>query len=179
LILEIILASLIQVKTIQKQPEAKNDIQLSAYILPASSNNDIHRFTVGESLSQGEEAARISAEASNKASQRSYANDGGGSSYTGQGSGLEIVGDSSEQCVVYAKRRSGITRTIGYAGNARIQGSTPQVGAIGIEKSKIGHAVYVEAIDGDNIIITEANYKAGTITKRVLALSQIKGYIYN
>ncbi len=100
------------------------------------------------------------------------------SSYTDHGD-AEIIGVSNEQCVEYAKRISGINRSLGYAGTALIQGYEPKIGAIGIEKSIVGHAVYIENIIGDNAIITESNYKPGKITRRVLPLNLIKGYIYN
>lgn len=127
-------------------------------------------FILGDSVWQVDRR-RTEQSAKELASKGSYQR---GRSYTsGQ---AEVIGESSEQCVIYAKRRSGITRTIGYAGYAKTQGTTPQVGSIGIEK---GHAVFVEEIDGDKITITESNYYAGKITKRILLASQIRGYIYN
>jgi hypothetical protein len=98
-------------------------------------------------------------------------------SYTGYGNPI-IIGTSWEQCVVFAKRKAGITKSIGYAGTAKIDGYEPREGAIGIEKNLVGHAVYIEKIIGDEAIITEANYIRGKITQRTLPLNKIKGYIY-
>lgn len=92
--------------------------------------------------------------------------------------GAEIIGTSHEQCVIYAKRNTGINRSIGYAGSAQTQGQTPQVGSIGIMRFW-GHAVVVEAINGDKITITESNWVKGKIDRRVLSLSELRGFIYN
>lgn len=98
-------------------------------------------------------------------------------SYTGYGNPV-IIGESWEQCVIYAKRKSGITRPIGYAGTAKIDGYEPREGAIGIEKSNTGHAIFIEKIIGTEAIISESNYIKGKITQRILPLDRIRGYIY-
>jgi len=159
----------IQIQTIKLETKEEYGIQLITDFLHNNSVDNRVNFVGGESVFQREERERISRELASKASYQR------GTSYT---SGkAEIIGKSYEQCVVYAKRRSGITRSIGYAGNAQIQSTTPQVGSIGIEKSKVGHAVYIEAVEGNKITITEANFLRGYITKRVLDISQFKGFI--
>ena len=175
--LEIILAGFIQWETIQTQIKEDNvsGIELSTYILHNDSDDNRVVIIPGDSLWQVEERNRLDAERQSRelATKTSYTR---GESYT---SGkAEVIGKSYEQCVIYAKRRSGITRSIGYAGNARVQGTTPQVGSIGIEKSKVGHAVFIEEVNGDYLTITESNFYRGFITKRVLHISQFRGFIY-
>ena len=89
----------------------------------------------------------------------------------------EVIGTSYEQCITYAKRKAGISRGLGYAGRTTSQGNTPKVGAIGLEKYR-GHAVYVEAINGDEITITESNFYKGKITRRVLNIRDFRGFVY-
>jgi len=89
-----------------------------------------------------------------------------------------IIGISWEQCVTYAKRVTGISRTLGYAGHIVPQGYEPQVGAIALERS-IGHAMVVESIQEDGIVVTEANYSPGLITRRFVPYWDIRGYLYN
>lgn len=176
-LLAFVLAGFIKWQTLETKIEPKEDngVQLSVYILPTASINEPITIIPGDSNWTIEERNRLDAE---RQSRELYANASytRGESYTsGQ---AEIIGKSYEQCVIYAKRRSGITRSIGYAGNAQVQGTTPQVGSIGIEKSKIGHAVYIEAVEGNKITITEANFLRGYITKRVLDITQFRGFIY-
>ena len=69
-------------------------------------------------------------------------------------------------------------RTYGFA-----TGSTPQVGAIMVtyEGGRAGHVAYVEAISGDQVTISEMNFRGfGIISSRVISAgsSVIKGYIY-
>lgn len=91
--------------------------------------------------------------------------------------GYQVIGSSKEQCVVYAKRMSGISRPIGYAGSARADGANVQVGAIGLMKGW-GHAVYIEAVNGNQVTVSESNWIKGKIIRRTLALSDFRGYIY-
>lgn len=69
-------------------------------------------------------------------------------------------------------------RSFGYA-----TGSTPQVGAIVVttEGGKAGHVGMVDAVDGDQITISEMNYRGfGVISSRTISASYgaILGYIY-
>lgn len=93
-------------------------------------------------------------------------------------SGVTIIGNSLLQCVLYAKKVTGINKSIGYAGNAPPDGYIPLVGSIGLLKNW-GHAVAIESIDGDMITITEANWVKGKIDRRVLKTSDFRGYIYS
>lgn len=89
----------------------------------------------------------------------------------------EVIGTSYEQCVIYAKRMTGITKSIGYAGSAKPDGFEPKVGSIALERS-IGHAVVVEDILDNGIVATESNYTKGKITRRFIEFNDIRGYIY-
>jgi len=62
-------------------------------------------------------------------------------------------------------------------------GSTPQVGAIMVtyEGGRAGHVAYIEAVNGDQVTISEMNFRGfGIISSRVISAgsSVIKGYIY-
>ncbi len=92
-------------------------------------------------------------------------------------SNVTIIGKSNLQCVIYAKKATGIDRSIGYAGRAKADGTEPRVGAIGLMKYW-GHAVVIEEINGDSLTITEANWVKGAIDRRVLKTSDFRGYIY-
>jgi surface antigen len=91
--------------------------------------------------------------------------------------GVEIIGESYEQCVGYAKRVTGINKTLGYAGNTRSEGDTPRVGAIALERS-YGHAMAVQEIRPDGIVITESNFIRGKITRRTIPYWDVRGYVY-
>lgn len=90
---------------------------------------------------------------------------------------VTVIGKSNLQCVIYAKEATGITRSIGYAGTAKADGTVPMVGSIGLLKDW-GHAVVIEAINGDRVTITEANWVKGAIDRRVISTSDLRGYIY-
>ena len=151
--------------------EKSNDITCN--ITNTCRDDSAYSFVLGDSIYQMEvrerELQRVAS--LHQRSQTSY-----GESYTG--GEAQVIGYSNEQCVIYAKRKSGISRSIGYAGYAQTQGTTPQAGAIGIEKNKVGHAVYIEEVMVDKVRISEANYFKGKITTRVLSTNQIRGYIY-
>lgn len=91
---------------------------------------------------------------------------------------VEIIGESNEQCVVYAKRITGITRSLYYAGDALPQGENPQVNSIALER-KYGHAMVVEKIEDNGIWVTESNFVKGKINRRFVTYDDIRGYIYN
>lgn len=89
-----------------------------------------------------------------------------------------VKASNLDNCVEYAKSMTGISRTMGVGGRQAIQGTEPQVGAIG---SLIGpaHAVVVEKVDGELVTFTESNFTKGFITRRTLPLSSFIGFIYN
>ena len=81
--------------------------------------------------------------------------------------------------MAWAKRQTGITRSLGAGARYSIQGKNPSVGAIGSLKGRIPHAVVVTAVNGENITFKESNYAKGWITQRTLPLSQFLGFVYN
>ena len=91
--------------------------------------------------------------------------------------GVEVIGTSYEECAIYAKRVAGINKTLGYAGNTRSEGDTPRVGAIALERS-YGHAMVVQEIRPDGIVITESNFIRGKITRRTIPYWDVRGYVY-
>ena len=97
-----------------------------------------------------------------------------GSSYTGNGS-VEVIGESSEQCIIFARRITGNNKIHGYAGNLEPEGEEPVVGSVALER---GHVSVVVAILDDKIILNDSNFIRGKITKRIVSKNSIRGYIY-
>lgn len=89
-------------------------------------------------------------------------------------------------CTYYAKqRRPDLPNNLGNANTwfqrAAAQGipvgSEPRVGAIGETKAYM-HVVYVEAVNGDTVTVSEANYKGrGVVSTRTAPASEFR-YIY-
>jgi len=97
-----------------------------------------------------------------------------GGSFTGNGE-VKVIGESFEQCVIYARRITGNSKISGYAGNLRPEGHEPKIGAVALER---GHVSVVMALSGDYIILHDANYRRGKITERKVSRNSIRGYIY-
>lgn len=89
-----------------------------------------------------------------------------------------VKADSTNNCVEFAKRMTGITRTMGAGGRLAIQDKVPEVGAIG-SLNGTAHAVVVKEVDGEMITFTESNQIKGFITQRTLPLSSFIGFIHN
>jgi hypothetical protein len=96
-----------------------------------------------------------------------------GSSYTGNGT-AKIIGESNEQCVVFARRITGNAKIHGYAGNIPPETQTPSVGAVALES---GHVSVVVAVADSFIIVHEANYIRSKITERKVPLNKIRGFV--
>jgi len=176
MLLELVLATLITSKIQTANLEGKNDIRntnLASYIL-GSDTDGSRSFSLGDSLVQVQEKEIQRNRDVLSRGSRSYTVS---ESYTGKGT-AEIVGKDTQyfNCVAYAKAKTGIERPIGAGGRAGINSYEPQVGAIGAEKG-VAHAVFIEKIEGDKITITEANWKRGWITRRVLSRSDFIGFI--
>lgn len=98
------------------------------------------------------------------------------SSYTGQGRDIKIVGRSYDQCVIYFKKQTGISRSLGYAGRIPPQGQEAKIGSGALEYN---HISLVIADYGDSVRVRESNYWRGYITERTIEKSYIRGYLYN
>lgn len=96
----------------------------------------------------------------------------GGRSY----SFLTVIGTSYEQCLPWAREQTGI-QIHGYAGDVQPTQSAPRVGGIALDRF-FGHASVVVGIDGDSIIVHEANFVRGKITERRVSQAAIRGYVY-
>jgi len=121
------------------------------------------------------------------ASQPTYASSRPKTSFTGPYSGISHKFPWG-QCTWYIAQK----RYIPWAGNAKDwlnnarkygfqTGSEPVPGAIvAINESKYGHVAYVEAVQGDSIIISEMHLGQGILKTRTLKIGNrlIKGYIY-
>lgn len=90
---------------------------------------------------------------------------------------VKIIGKSNLQCVVYVKRTTGNAKVQGYAGDLKPEGQEPRVGAAALERN-YGHVSIVIAIEGDWLILHDANYVTGAITERKVHKSTQRGYIY-
>lgn len=91
---------------------------------------------------------------------------------------IEVIRKSNLQCVEYFKLRSGIVRSLGYAGTIQSQGNEPKIGS-GALWGQAGHIMYVESVEENGVIISEANYYRGKLTRRFVLFSEIRGYIYS
>jgi len=90
---------------------------------------------------------------------------------------VEVIGTSYEQCVVFYKRMSGRTDSLGYAGNIKPEGFEPRIGAGALWRG-IGHIGFVTQIDGDMITVEDSNWIRGKVTRHTLPSSSFRGYIY-
>lgn len=88
---------------------------------------------------------------------------------------VTIIGESNDECVIYARRITGNQKIRGYAGNLQPEGQEPKEGSVALER---GHVSVVVAILDDKVILNDANYLKGKITQRIVSKSSIKGYIY-
>jgi hypothetical protein len=93
---------------------------------------------------------------------------------------VTIIGKSNEQCVVYARRISG-KDVSGVAKNNLVNTESPSVGdVVKLNEGRVGHLAVVVGLQDDNIIINEANYVKGYITRRQIAMDdpRILGFIH-
>lgn len=90
---------------------------------------------------------------------------------------VRIIGNSYEQCVVYARRISGNAKIKGYAGDLQPEGQEPKVGAAALD-GRYGHVEIVVAVEGDYVVLHGANLITGHITERRVHKSTQRGYIY-
>lgn len=95
------------------------------------------------------------------------------------------------QCTWYVNYKrpdlpNGMGNANQYLSSARAKGlptgSVPRPGAVMVTaESAFGHVTYVEAVNGDSIVVTEMNYLGpGKVSRRVISryASVIRGYIY-
>lgn len=146
-------------------------INKSNIIIPGESQIEIQVRELNEAMEQKEKDIR-DVQARDRASRVAPKESPAYKSYNG----AEVIGDSREDCVTYAKRITGIQRTIGNGGRAGINSDSPTVGAIGVQ-SGVVHAVVVESIQGNQITVTEANWVKGHITRRTIDISGFIGFI--
>ncbi|MBA2706119.1 MAG: transglycosylase family protein [Blastocatellia bacterium] len=91
---------------------------------------------------------------------------------------IKLYADRTNNCVAFAKAKTGIYRTLGNGARSGIQGHEPRVGAIAVVKGSI-HAGVVVAISGNMVTIHESNYIKNWIVQRTLPISMFLGYAYN
>jgi hypothetical protein len=175
-LLAILLGLQVETKDLGQIKEDNGGIQLSSYILRDSGDDNRVAIVPGDSNWQREEKERIARELSRElAANRSYIR---GTSYQKTNGRVEVVSKDPGfyNCVAYSKAMSGINRVLGAGGRYAINSQEPQVGKIGSTKGT-PHAVYIEKVEGDKIVVTESNYYRGLITRRVLTKSDFIGFI--
>jgi hypothetical protein len=89
---------------------------------------------------------------------------------------VEITGNTTESCVSYAKRITGISKSIGNGGRSGINSDTPVVGEIGSEV-KFVHAFVIESVTPAGVWALESNFVKGYSDRRFISYSDILGYI--
>ena len=149
MILELILAGILQWNLQNKNLEKRvgnGKLQFSVYILRSDVGANRRNFILGDSRFQTEEKEKIRSQQKLAANASQH-----GSSYSGTGTQVEIVGYSRLQCVPFARKETGNPKIKGYAGDLVPETQTPQIGAVALEtfkskKGTIGHASVVIAI---------------------------------
>ena len=178
MLLALILSSLIQTQTI-KLERINGNTKLASYVSRIDSNshisNDYPAFRLGDSLEQREEETRrLAAETVYKASQRLYTNDVG---VQGSSREVEVIGTFNVKggCVPYAWSQGMQTRGYHIAKNYPVQQTPTQFAST--YEGNLGHIVVVEQDIGDKLVVRDANYKFGKITRRIISKSLVKGYV--
>lgn len=92
-------------------------------------------------------------------------------------SDVTVIGNSNEQCTDYARRVSGNPKAGGYASKKVPEGQEPRIGAIALEKN-YGHVSVVVGVEGDYVVLHDANWVRGHITERRVHRDTQRGYIY-
>jgi hypothetical protein len=131
-------------------------------------------FTFGDSLDTL--SRRQQDEANRRDLQAREGRSGGSSPAYENSEAIRLYQDSTNNCVRFALRQAGISRSVGAGGRYGINSQEPKVGAVGVEKEII-HAVYITKVEGDMITFSESNYQRGWITQRTLPRSAFIGFI--
>jgi hypothetical protein len=176
-LISILLTLIFTILTVKVEAEeTKNDrLTISSNLyLSSVSNNGTRSFVVGESLQTKQEKILADERLRRLATSHQTSQTTKGSSYTGQGQNVQIVGYSNEQCVIYFKRVTGYNASLGYAGNIKPNSQTPQIGSGALER---GHISLVISIGDDWIRVRESNWIRGAVTERTINKSNIRGYL--
>lgn len=91
--------------------------------------------------------------------------------------GVEIIGQSNEQCVIFARRITGNAKIHGYAGNLQPETNIPSVGAVALARN-YGHVAVITSILPDGRLeVEDSNWVKGAITKRIVSADSMRGFI--
>jgi len=181
-LLAFVLSGFIQWETIQTQIKEDNvsGNQLSSYILHNDSDDNRVVIIPGDSLWQVEERNRLNAERQAREQRKILAT----KSYTT----YQAVQTSYEGnpypygwCTWYAAQKKNISTSFGDARYWPVNSKEPQAGAVVVTyESPRGHVAYVEAVEGDKVVVSEMNYIGwGKTNTRVIDKNSrfIKGYL--
>lgn len=90
------------------------------------------------------------------------------------GANYTIIGDSNEECLIYARRVTG-KNIHGYAGNVQPTHYDPKVGDVAL--FQYGHVGAVIAVVGDKVIVRHSNYIKGKIIETTHYISEMRGFV--
>jgi surface antigen len=174
-LLEILLAGIIQWETINKNIEEDNGIQFSSYILHSDSSNDRVTFVPGDSQYDIEQKRQVEDEQRKVLATKSY------TTYQNRQTSYEGNPYPYGWCTWYAAQKKNISTSFGDARYWPVNSKEPQAGAVVVTyESPRGHVAYVEAVEGDKIVVSEMNYIGwGKTNTRVIDKNSrfIKGYL--
>lgn len=135
----------------------------SVRITPGDSLDDIYRDNV---------ARRLNSELEEKKKRETISRE---SPRLRISSEVEEIGESSLSCVPYAWSQGMVTSGYGMAKNYPVYETlAPFVSTF---EGNMGHIAVVEQDLGDSLVVRDANYLTGKITRRIISKSIVRGYL--
>ena len=181
-LLAFVLSGFIQWETIQTQIKEDNvsGNQLSSYILHNDSDDNRVVIIPGDSLWQVEERNRLNAERQAR-EQRKILATKSYTTYRNSQTSYEENPYPYGWCTWYVAQKKNIHTSFGDARYWPVNSKEPQAGAVVVTyESWRGHVAYVEAVEGDKVVVSEMNYIGwGKTNTRVIDKNSrfIKGYL--
>lgn len=178
-LLAFVLSGFIQWETIQTQIKEDNvsGIELSSYILHNDSDDNRVVIIPGDSQFEREEREREKREEQERKILAAKSNASNRNSQTSYEGNPYPYG----WCTWYAAQKKNISTSFGDARYWPVNSKEPQAGAVVVTyESPRGHVAYVEAVEGDKVVVSEMNYIGwGKTNTRVIDKNSrfIKGYL--
>ncbi len=157
-------------------------------MIPSSDTNTSNDWLIAINKDEAEKKQKAAEEAAKKKAEQAKKVASASNNVTATGtvagattrrqvsSEVTVIGTSYSQCVPWARENSGIAIQ-GYAGNISATQSEPRVGGVALDRF-YGHASVVVEVGSDYIVVHEANWIHGKITKRKVSKDAIRGYVY-